>query len=193
MSPMRSTVLAVFLCRRPAAAPRIRFCAGGQEALVECGVEPDRFGGRLVGHRRQGDSVRGVQPVEVPGHSSRPLGDHVEVHAQNEDADAWRGLTAVERGCVNGEGGPGQRGEEFHQKRDVPAPVAAEREQCTAQRLPSMSRTEACTRRHGIRYARAQLRPCAARRYQAKPAWLGTPCRRHTDRPTSGPFRRARP
>jgi hypothetical protein len=55
----------------------------------------------------------------------------------------------------------------------------------------SMSRTEACTRRHGIRYARAQLRPCAARRYQAKPAWLGAPCRRHTDRPTSGPFRRA--
>jgi hypothetical protein len=37
------------------------------------------------------------------------------------------------------------------------------------------------------------LRPCAARRYRAKPAWLGAPCRRHTDRPTSGPFRRARP
>ena len=76
-----------------------------------------------------------VQPVEVPRQSSRSLGDHVEVDAHNEDADAWRVLTAVERGRVDGEGGPGQGGEKFDQERDVPTPVRAEREQCTAHRL----------------------------------------------------------
>ena len=92
---------------------------------MKSGVEPDGFGRRLVGHCRQGDSVNGVQPVEVPGQSSRSVGNHVEVDAQNEDADAWRSLTAVERGRVEGERGPGQAGEEFDKEREARKPRLA--------------------------------------------------------------------
>ena len=69
--------------------------------------------------------MHGVQPVEVPGQSSRSVGNHVEVDTQNEDADAWRSLTAVERGRVGGERGPGQAGEEFDKEREARKPRLA--------------------------------------------------------------------